>query len=130
MTDYTQKFFDQPLAFLKKYAIAPPSDLAGERGAKATDIDTTGFTPHLNTLTSQPKSVRYARMMRAHKVAYAKLFKDKQMGGRSGTEQEGIGVLRFDAAYDDDGIGRPIYYLPWDNSSAIVRLTIPPKGTL
>ncbi|WP_077002958.1 hypothetical protein [Variovorax sp. KK3] len=131
MTNYTKKFFSEPLSFMQKYAIAPPNDVAGDRGSTGTDIDTTGFASHLNTNAagSVPKSVRYARMMRDHKVAYAKLWKDRQMGGKSGAEQEGIGVLRFDADYADDGSRKPIWFLPWDASTAIVRLTIPPKGT-
>ena len=128
-TDYTKKFFDTPLTFMEKHAIAPKAAAEGNRGQTAFDLDTSGFTPTINTLPSQPKSIRYARMMKGEKVAYVSFFKDKKMGGASGAEQEGIDVIRFDASYDDTTGWQPIYYLPWDPGS-IIRLSIPPKGTL
>lgn len=88
-----------------------------------------GSPPTINTLTSQPASIRYARMRRSRRVAYINFYKDKKMGGRSGTEQEGIDAMRFDSSYDSASNWTPIYFLPWDPSSAIVRLHIPPKGT-
>jgi hypothetical protein len=132
MTNYTKKFFAGPLKFMREYAIAPPNDVGANRGKTATTLDTSGFKPNVNTLTSQPASVRYARMMSGEKVAYVKFYKDDIQGGRSGTEQEGRGVLRFDASYDPPKKNdfRPIYFLPWDTSGAIIRLTIPPKGRL
>jgi hypothetical protein len=129
-TNYTKKFFESPLKFMKEYAISPPNSVAGNKGRTALDLDTTGFVPNVNTYNSQPRSIRYARMMQGEKVAYIKFYKDKQMGGRSGTEQEGIDALRFDSSYDETSGWKPIYFLPWDTTGAIIRLSIPRKGTL
>ena len=38
--------------------------------------------------------------------------------------------MRFDASYDHTTGWTPIYFLPWDTTGAIIRLTIPPQGTL
>lgn len=128
MPNYTKEFFSSPLKFMKKYAISPPSNVEGDQGADVVRLDTSGFVPNVNTLNSQPTSIRYARMKSDRKVAYIEFYKDKKMGGRSGTEQEGIDAIRFDSSYDDSNGGTPIYFLPWDPSSAIVRLRIPQKG--
>jgi hypothetical protein len=123
-------FFASPLDFMKKYAIAPPSSVSGNMGKDQATLDTSGFVPNaVSTHGSQPQSVRYARMEKGCKVAYIDFYKDKKMGGRSGTEQEGIDALRFDASFNANSGGHPIYFLPWDQSSAIVRLSIPQKGT-
>ena len=127
MSNYTKDFFASPLKFMKKYAIAPPNNVEADKGKDVTTLDTTCFTPNV-AATAQPASIRYACMSSAHKVAYIKFYKDKKMGGRSGAEQEGIDAMRFDATYDDTSDWTPIYYLPWDESGAIVRLTIPNMG--
>ena len=129
MSNYTKDFFASPLKFMKKYAISPPSNVEGDKGKDVTTLDTSGFVPTV-TAGAQPGSIRYARMSSGHKIAYIDFYKDKKMGGRSGTEQEGIDALRFDATYDGNSGLKPIYYLPWDESGAIVRLHIPTKGTL
>lgn len=129
MTNYTKDFFASPLKFMKKYAIAPPSNVEGNKGNNVATLDTTGFVPTV-AAGAQPASIRYAGMSAGHKVAYVKFYKDKQMGGRSGAEQEGIDALRFDSSYDETTDWTPVYFLPWDESGAIVRLHIPTKGTL
>lgn len=57
-------------------------------------------------------------------------FDDMRPGGAAAKDRndEGAGVVRMKAQFTDFGEAQPIYFLPWDESGAIVKLRLPAKG--
>lgn len=114
---------DDTMKLLTKYAICPPNDVGGYKGKTARDMDVSAY--------GRATDMRYGRVMQGRKVAYVDLFKEPRapvahVGGV--TNNEGGDAIKFQASYGNNG-GVPVYYLPWDSGGAIIRLTIPPKGT-
>lgn len=125
------KFLRDPLAYMQKRSICPPDNITGDahRGETAATLNTSGFVPTHTTLNSQPTSIRYARVMRDMKVAYIKMYKDKRKDPNIRND-EGVDTIRFKSMFQKKSGYIPVYFLPWDVSGAIIRLTIPAKGTL
>lgn len=126
-----EKFAKDPLAYMRKRSICPPDNITGDvnRGETATTLDTSGFVPTHTTFNTQPASIRYARVMRDMKVAYIKMYKDKRKDPNIRND-EGVHTIRFHSSFNAQSGYMPVYFLPWDVSGAIVRLTIPARGTL
>lgn len=122
---HTKKFFADPLKIAQAYALAPVDDIDGYVGKRITDIDMQDYRG-LTTTNTPVDSVEYARVQRGRQVATIKIRKEK---ARPLQSNEGRDVLRVSGTFDCDADGQPAYFLPWDAKGAIVRLTIPPKGT-
>ena len=105
-----------------RFPALPGYTITSGRSCDNSTFKSTGST-HAKTT-----SVRYAGIKTGKKVAYVEFFKDMVMGGASGAAQEGIGVMRLNASYDDTTGGTPIYFLPWDTTGAVIRLVIPRRG--
>lgn len=126
-----EKFMKDPLAYMRKRSICPPDNIVGDntRGNTATRLDTSTFVPTFTSLNAQPRDIRYARVMNSMKVAYIKMFKDKRKDPNIRND-EGVDTIRFKSQFGSKAGYMPVYFLPWDVSGAIVRLTIPAKGTM
>jgi hypothetical protein len=64
--------------------------------------------------------------MRSKKVGYFELYRDDRSAA---TNIEGVDVTRMRVGYAAFGEAEPCYFLPWDESGAIVKLRIPARGT-
>ena len=128
----TSEFIASPLEFAKDKSICPPDNIAGYKGKSATTLDTSGYKGVGPDPERPVGSVRYARVMKSKKVGYIEMFNDMRPGGARAEDRndEGKGVIRMTAGYTQMGDAEPVYFLPWDESGAIVKLTIPRKGEL
>jgi len=126
----TTDFFAAPLDFAKEHAVCPPSNIAGYKGKDATTLDTTGYKGIGPDPENPIGSIRYARVMSSQKIGYIELFDDMRPGGAKAEDRndEGAGVVRMKSAYSTFGEAKPIYFLPWDESGAIIKLHLPTKG--
>jgi hypothetical protein len=126
----TTDFFAAPLAFAKEHAICPPSYIEGYKGKDAATLDTKGYKGIGPNPENPVGSIRYARVMSSKKIGYVELFDDMRPGGAKMEDRndEGAGVVRMKYAYSTFGEASPIYFLPWDESGAIIKLHLPTKG--
>jgi hypothetical protein len=126
----TSDFFDGPLDFAKEHAVCPPSYIEGYKGKDATTLDTKGYKGIGPNPERPVGSIRYARVMSSKKIGYIELFDDMRPGGGKMEDRndEGAGVVRMKSAYSTFGEAKPIYFLPWDESGAIIKLHLPTKG--
>jgi len=119
----TSDFFEDPIMFSKLNSICPPDTIEGYRGLVAKQLDTSGFVT--GGAATPTASLKYSRVMRSKKIGYIELFKDVRAGGGN---NEGVNVTRMRSQYAQFGEAEPVYFLPWDQSGAIVKLRIPAKG--
>jgi hypothetical protein len=127
----TSDFFDDPLAFAKANSICPPNNIDGYKGKLAKTLDTSGYKGIGPDPEHAVGTIKYARVMRSKKVGYIELFNDVRPGGARAEDRndEGAGVIRLKSAFGAFGEAQPAYFLPWDESGAIVKLRISAKGT-
>ncbi|MGH7460483.1 MAG: hypothetical protein ACREMA_05590 [Longimicrobiales bacterium] len=118
------------MVFAKARSICPPNNIDGYKGKQAETLDTTNYKGIGPNPESPVKSIRYARVMQSMRVGYLELFDDVRPGGARAEDRndEGAGVIRMKAKFADFGEAEPAYFLPWDESGAIIRLRIPAKG--
>ncbi|PWR02153.1 hypothetical protein DKT77_12845 [Meridianimarinicoccus roseus] len=124
----TSDFFADPLGFAQIYSICPVNNIAGYKGKLATDLDTSGYSGVGPDPAVPITSIKYSRVMQSKKVGYVELFKDERAQLTDGN-LEGVDVTRMRAGFAPFGEAEPVYFLPWDEAGAIVKLHIPPKGT-
>jgi hypothetical protein len=127
----TSEFFSTPIPFAKDHSICPPSYIDGYKGKLAKTLDTSGYKGIGPNPENPVKSIKYARVMKSMKIGYMELFADVRPGGGKSEDRndEGAGVVRMNAQYSSFGEAKPAYFLPWDESGAIIKLRIPKKGT-
>ena len=127
----TSDFFDAPLDFAKEHAVCPPSYIEGYKGKDATTLDTKGYKGIGPDPERPVGSIRYAR---GHEFAKDRLHRVVRRyaahgGGKmEDRNDEGAGVVRMKSAYAAFGEAKSIYFLPWDESGAIIKLHLPTKG--
>lgn len=139
----TKRFFDDPLKFLQKRSLCPPDGVDGYLGSERGKIKMDDFASTGSTAKARSEDPVYKVVTRDHRVAYAELYVDRDLAGiqeqkdlkgritsRRQNNVEGIDVVRMRASYAEAPHRRPIYFLPWDTKGAIVRLRIPPKGSV
>lgn len=126
----TTDFFANPLEFAKQRSICPPNNISGYKGKQSEVLDTSGYRGIGPDPENPVGSVKYARVMSSKKVGYVEFFDDVRPGGAAIADRndEGAGVVRMNAQFADFGEALPIYFLPWDESGAIVKLRLPAKG--
>lgn len=125
----TTDFMDDPVAFANDHAICPPSNISGYKGKLAKELDTSGYSAIGPSSGNAVGSIKYSRVMRNKKVGYIEMYDDM----RSAIEDrnmEGVGATRMRADFEDFGEAQPMYFLPWDEGGAIVKLRIPAEGEL
>lgn len=120
---------NNPLTFLKTWAICPRSDVEGYVGKTLghTDVGATATTPG-SVLASSRRSedIRLARIERAKKVAYINVSR-VDFGGVSVTGNEGGDRIAFEGSYTPNANWVPVYWLPWQTVGAAIRITIPQR---
>jgi hypothetical protein len=119
---YNKKFLSDPLAFAKRYAMHPTDDVGGYKGTKVQDL------ANVTTIQGRRVDMVSAKVAGDRKVAYLNLHK-RPMGTVAVTGNEGGKTVDVEGAYEKKTNWFPAYFLPWDASGAMVRLTIPAKGT-
>ena len=112
---FNTKFKNDPVAFVKDYAIAPPDDVGMYVGSKRKTMQKSG------------KSFDFNRTPSLKKVAWANIKKVPKLDRANVTfmpvsEQ----AITFDLSFEKRGKRHvPMYFLPWSAGGAIIRLTIP-----
>ncbi len=119
------------LKLIKKYCLCPPSQISNYRGKDVGDVDVASDNSATPLLQNSKRStnVRLAKIPKSHKVAYIDLRLEARHAVGGGTRMEGGDHIYFDCDYAQQANYVPVYYLPWDDSGASIRLTIPRMGS-
>lgn len=119
---YNKKFLSDPLAFAKRYALHPADDVGGYKGNKVLDLKS------VTTVNGNLVDMVSAKVAGDKKVAYLNLHK-RPIGTSAVSGNEGGRTVDVEGSYQPKPNWFPAYFLPWDASGAMVRLSIPAKGT-
>jgi hypothetical protein len=108
---------------LKRYSICPPSHIGGYYGAKLGEIavGATSANPTL-ALSVRANDINKRRIEGNRKIAYVDLRLNQRNQTGAGVEGD---MITFDATYAVTPNYVPVYYLPWEDAGASIRLTIP-----
>lgn len=119
MSDGKNKaFMDDPMAFMKRYAVAPADDVAMDIGDKAVDMDTTAG------------SYVFSTMQPGKRVAWLNFAKKPRgTGADMSFIPKAEGVISIDGTYTERRGKVKSYFLPWTAGGGIIKIAIPQKGT-
>jgi len=147
MPDFNSMLRNKSLSLLKNYALHPADNIEGYRGDKIGEARTglaqvsypsgklgaiqkklSGIIPSFRPPMKFLKSVDNKSVAAGKKVAVVNLVKrDPSKPGNEGGETVDV-FGTFDIKGDPSKV--PVYFLPWDESGAIVHMTIPRQGTI
>jgi hypothetical protein len=116
---------------LRRYSICPTNNIGKYYGKHLGDIKV-GYGAADADLAASTRSddIKMRRIESDHKIAYLDLgLSARQQNGASQAGDQTAGdMITFDATYAVTANYVPVYYLPWEDSGASVRLTIPVAG--
>lgn len=116
---------------LRKYSICPTNNINKYYGKHLGDIRVGHGAADADLAASKrSEDIKMRRIESNRKIAYIDLGLSarQQNGANQAGDQTAGDMITFDATYAFTANYVPVYYLPWDDSGASVRLTIPTAG--
>ena len=117
-----RQFMENPIAFMKKYSVCPADDIGMYIGDKAVSMAThaaTGYDYVFSTI--DPTKI----------VAWLNFSKKARGSGvNMSFIPKGEGVISVDGSYAAQPGKVKSYFLPWTAGGGIIKMSIPPMGTV
>jgi hypothetical protein len=114
-------FTDDPIAFMKKYAVCPLDDIGGYIGDKATGMAT----------TASVQNYVFSTIEAAKRIAWLNFAKrDRGSGVNLSFIPKAEGAIAVEGHYTPQPHKVKAFFLPWTAGGGIIKLAIPRKGTV
>ena len=115
-------FMENPIDFMKKYAVCPADDIGMYIGDKAVSMNTSGTTgtDYVYSTIDPNKSVAWLNFSK----------KPRGSGVNMAFIPKAEGVIAVDGTYAAQPGKVKSYFLPWTAGGGIIKVSIPQKGTV